>query len=137
MRQDCIFFNPIRVRYVEVDKQGIVYNGHFMTYTDVTFAEFMRHKGYPYNVLVEEYGFEVCHVKATFEFYGSAYEDNMLEVGVRVVRVGEKSFTLGFEVYRQGEDDVLVYAEFIYSGYDSANRKSRPLSDLMRSILAA
>lgn len=44
MRADCIFC-PIRVRYVEVDKQGIVYNGHYMTLYDVAFAEFMRHKG--------------------------------------------------------------------------------------------
>ena len=137
MRADCIFFCPIRVRYVEVDKQGIVYNGHYMTYTDVAFAEFMRHKGYPYKTLVEEHGFEVCHVKSTFEFKGSAYDDDSLEIGVRVLRVGEKSFTLAFEVYRENEEDILTYAEFVFSGYDSANRKSRPLSPLMRQILAS
>ncbi len=45
MRSDCIFFCPIRVRYNEVDQQGIVYNGHYVIYTDIAFEEFFRSKG--------------------------------------------------------------------------------------------
>ncbi len=135
MRQDCTFFCSIRVRYAEVDQQGIVYNGHYMTYADVAFAEFMRHKGFPYKKFVDDGKFEVCHVKSTFEFKSSAFEDDLVEVGVRVLRVGEKSFTLGFEMYREGSDELLVAAECVYVGYDPKQRTSRPLSDLMRSIL--
>lgn len=135
MRQDCSFFCPIRVRYAEVDQQGIVYNGNYLTYTDVAFAEFMRHKGWPYKKLVTETGFEVCHLKSTFTFKSSAFEDDMLEVGVRVLHIGTKSFTMGFEVYVEGRDELLVDVECVFSGYDSKNRISRPLSDLMRSLL--
>ena len=135
MRQECIFFCPIRVRYAEVDQQGIVYNGNYMVYTDVAFAEFMRHKGHPYKRFVSETGFEVCHVKSTFEFISSAFEDDLLEVGVRVLRVGNKSFTLGFGIYPADEDRLLVSAECVYSGYNPRTRTARPLTDLMRGIL--
>lgn len=135
MRADCVFFEPIRVRYGEVDKQGIVYNGHYATYTEVCFAAFMRGKGMPYNKMVEETGFEIINVKSSFEYFGSVYEEDLIDVGLRIVRVGEKSFTLGFEIYRSDEDRLLVYSEYVYAGYDSANRKSRPLSDLMRALL--
>ena len=65
MRSECIFFCPVRVRYGEVDQQGIVYNGNYVVYTDLAFEEFFRSKGYPYRVLAEQYGSEVCHKKST------------------------------------------------------------------------
>lgn len=137
MRSDCIFFCPIRVRFGEVDRQGIVYNGNYVTYTDAAIGEFFRSKGYPYKELAEKYGSEICHKKATYEFFSSAFEDDLLEVGVRVLHVGNRSFTIGFEIYREGEDQLLVSSESVYVGYDTENRCSRPLTDVMRGILGA
>lgn len=137
MRSDCVFFCPVRVRYGEVDQQGIVYNGHYVVYTDLAFEEFFRSKGYPYRTLVKDHASEVCHKKSTYEFFSSAYEGDMLEVGVRVIKVGNKSITIGFEIYRQGEDDVLVTCETVYVGYDTENRTSRPITGLMRELLGA
>lgn len=137
MRSDCIFFCPIRVRFGEVDRQGIVYNGNYVIYTDAAIGEFFRSKGYPYKELAEKYGSEICHKKATYEFFSSAFEDDLLEVGVRVLHVGNRSFTIGFEIYREGEDQLLVSSESVYVGYDTENRCSRPLTDVMRGILGA
>lgn len=135
MRKDCIFFCPIRVRYGEVDQQGIVYNGHYVTYTDCAFEAFLRWKGYSYKELANKYESEVCHKKSTYEYISSAYEGDVIEVGVKVIRIGEKSFTLGFEIYREEEEDIILYAETVYVGYDMANRCSRPITPIMRKIL--
>ncbi|MEE0691720.1 MAG: thioesterase family protein [Lachnospiraceae bacterium] len=135
MRKDCIFFCEIRVRYGEVDQQGIVYNGNYVAYTDLAFEEYLRFKGYSYGELSTKYNSEVCHKKSTYEFHASAFEGDMLEVGLRVLKIGTKSFTLGFEVYRQGEDQILVSAESVYVGYDPVNRASLPITPLLRSIL--
>ncbi len=135
MRSDCVFFCPVRVRYGEVDQQGVVYNGNYVIYTDVAYEEFLRSKGYSYKKLVNEYESEVCHKKSTFEFNSSAFEGDMLEVGLRVLKVGNRSFTLGFEVYRQGEEDPLVIAESVFVGYDAEKRVSRPITPVMREIL--
>ena len=137
MRSDCIFFCPVRVRYGEVDQQGVVYNGNYVVYTDVAFEEFLRSKGYSYKKLVNEYASEVCHKKATFEYISSAFEGDMLEIGVRVIKVGNRSFTLGFEIYRQEEEGTLVTSEIVYVGYDTERRTSRPITGLMRKILGA
>lgn len=135
MRSDCVFFCPIRVRYGEVDQQGVVYNGNYLVYTDVAFTEFLRFRGYTYKELVVHHGSEVCHKKSGFEYISSAFEDDLLEVGVRVIRVGERSFTLGFEVYRQGEEAPLVLSEIVYVGYNTEKRASQPLTKIMRGIL--
>lgn len=135
MRNDCAFFCSIRVRYGELDPQGIVYNGNYSIYTDVAFEEFLRSKGYSYKELVNDHESEVCHKKASFEYISSAFEDDVIEVGVRVIKVGNRSFTLGFEVYRKEEKNPIVLSEIVYVGYDTERRKSRPLTELMLKIL--
>jgi acyl-CoA thioester hydrolase, YbgC/YbaW family len=135
MRSDCTFFCPLRVRYGEVDQQGIVYNANYAIYTEFAFSEFLRSRGYSYKELVTEYESEVCLKKATFEYASSAFEDDMLEVGMRVIKIGNRSFTLTFEIYRQGKDDLIVAAEIVYVGYDKNSRSSRPITGLMRNLL--
>lgn len=135
MRKECVFFCPVRVRFGEVDRQGIVYNGNYVAYTDLAFEEFLRSRGYSYKELAEKYDSEVCHKKATYEFVSSAYEGDMLEVGIRKIKIGKKSFTIEYEIYRQGEDDLILWCESVYVGYDVENRSSRPITDLMRKIL--
>lgn len=137
MRSDCVFFCPVRVRYGEVDQQGVVYNGNYVVYTDVALEEFFRSKGYSYKKLANEHDSGVCHKKSSFEYISSAVEDDLLEIGLRVLKVGDRSFTLGYEIYRQGEDDPLVLSEIVYVGYDMERRNSRPLTDVMRKILGA
>ncbi len=137
MRSDCRFFCPIRVRYGEVDQQGIVYNGNYVAYTDEAFVEFFRSKGYTYRELATKYGSEVCHKKSTYEFISSAYEGDLLEVGISDVTIGNKSVTIVFEIYREGEDDMILRCETVYVGYDTEKRVSRPITDLMRSLLSS
>lgn len=137
MRSDCVFFCPIRVRYGELDPQGIVYNGNYTMYVDFALSEFLRSKGYTYKELVNEHGSEICHRKNTIEFNASAFEDDLLEVGLYFSKVGNKSFTMAFEIYRQGEEDLLVTGESVYVGYDKEKRCSRPITDLMRQLISA
>ena len=118
-----------------MDQQGIVYNGNYVVYTDLAFEEFFRSKGYPYRVLAEQYGSEVCHKKSTYEFVSSAYEGDLLEVGISDIKVGNRSITITFEIYREGEDDLILRCESVYVGYDKEKRVSRPITDLMRRLL--
>jgi acyl-CoA thioesterase FadM len=103
---------------------------------EAAFDEFLRSKGCGYRELADGTGSEVCHKKSTYEYFSSAFEGDLLEVGVRVIRIGEKSFTLGFEVYRQGEDDLLVTGEIVFCGYDPELRRSRPITEAMRKLLS-
>ena len=39
-RQDFRCLEPLRVRWAEVDMQGIVFNGHYLMYVDTALAEY-------------------------------------------------------------------------------------------------
>ena len=41
-RADFRFSHSLRVRWAEVDKQDIVFNGHYLTYFDVGVTEYYR-----------------------------------------------------------------------------------------------
>ncbi len=135
MRKDCVCFVPIQVRYGEVDQQGVVYNVHYLTYSDIAFDDFLRHYGSSYMDMTKNKGFEISHIKTTIEYFSSAYEDDLIEVGVRVGHIGNKSFSLIYEFYRKNEEKQLVNVECYYAGYDIKTRSSRPIFPWLRNIL--
>ena len=47
-KQDFNFFHRLRVRWAEVDRQDIVFNGHYLTYFDLAMTEYLRAMGFPY-----------------------------------------------------------------------------------------
>src|SRR5512147_1599801 len=86
------FSCPIRVRYSEIDGQGIVYNSRYLEYVDVALTEYFRALGFQYQELVEEHGFDPSLVKATIEFRRAARFDELLQIRARVEAVGRTSF---------------------------------------------
>jgi acyl-CoA thioester hydrolase len=69
----------IRVRYAETDKMGIVYNGEYLTYFEVSRVEMMRAIGFPYTEM-EKQGYELPLVESHVVYLSPAYFDDLLEV---------------------------------------------------------
>jgi acyl-CoA thioester hydrolase len=82
-REDFRFFHPLRVRWAEADMQGIVFNGHYLTYFDVAFTEYWRAIGLPGPLLQAQAGQEMFARKATVEYLSPARFDDVLDIGVR------------------------------------------------------
>ena len=47
-KEDFCFTHTFRVRYAEVDAQGIVFNAHYLTYFDCAITEYYRKLKYNY-----------------------------------------------------------------------------------------
>jgi acyl-CoA thioester hydrolase len=88
------FVNRIRVRYAEIDGQGVVFNAHWLTYFDDSCTRFMESLGFGSDFWVSE--FDVMLVKATIEWAGPARFDEWIDVAVEPVRLGTKSFDLRY-----------------------------------------
>ncbi len=69
----------VRVRYADVDKMGIVYNGNYLRYFEIGRTELMRSLGLPYK-LVEEMGYLLPLIEAKIQWLGSAKYDDELEI---------------------------------------------------------
>jgi acyl-CoA thioester hydrolase len=134
-RTDFRFAHPLRVRWAEVDKQGIVFNGHYLLYFDVGITEYWRATGFPYPQGLLDQGSDLYVVKSTVEYHRSAEYDDELEVCVRVARIGRSSMNFAIEIHRGG--DHLVSGEVIYVNADPATRTSAPVPAQLRERIAA
>ncbi|WP_084640426.1 acyl-CoA thioesterase [Meiothermus rufus] len=127
------FLHRLRVRWAETDPQGIVFNGHYLTYFDVAITEYWRAVGLPYPGSLERFGLDLFVVKATVEYHAPAQYDDELEVGVRVGRIGNSSLQFVLGVFRAGEH--LASGEVIYVAAHPQTRRPQPVPEAMRALL--
>ncbi|MEN3294872.1 MAG: acyl-CoA thioester hydrolase [Burkholderiales bacterium] len=132
-RQDFAYFHTLRVRWAEVDMQGIVFNGHYLTYFDVAFTEYWRTAGLPNIFLQTEEGREMFARKATIEYHSPAHFDDLVDVGVRCASLGRSSVRFVLEIYR-GEE-YLISGELLYVYADTTVRKGVPLPEEWRTTM--
>ncbi|GIW33471.1 thioesterase family protein [Meiothermus sp.] len=132
-RSDFSFFHRLRVRWAETDPQGIVFNGHYLTYFDVGITEYWRALGIPYPSTIGRFGVDLFVVKATVEYHAPARYDDELDIGVRVGRIGNSSMQFVLGIFR-GEEH-LISGEVIYVAADAQTRKPQTVPQAMRELL--
>ena len=89
----------LRVRWSEVDMQGIVFNGNYLNYFDVAFTGYWRKTGLPDVIAQAETGLEMFARKATIEYHAPARFDDVLDIGVRCAEIGRSSMRFVLEIY--------------------------------------
>ena len=89
-----------RVAFSDTDAQGVVYYGRYMPYFDLARVEYHRHLGTV--ALPGEFAMRAL----TVEYHAPARFDDLLEVFVRVERIGTTSVTYDHCAYR--DDDALM-----------------------------
>jgi YbgC/YbaW family acyl-CoA thioester hydrolase len=132
-RTDFRFLDRLRVRWVEVDMQRIVFNGHYLMYFDTAIAGYWRAMALPYHETMQSLDGDLFVRKATVEYAGSARYDDQLDVGIRNQRVGNSSMVLACAAFR-GEQ-FLVGGELVYVFADPATMRSKPVPDKLRDLL--
>jgi acyl-CoA thioester hydrolase len=128
---------PLRVRWAEVDLQGVVFNGHYLTYCDVCVTEYWRAIGMTYPAAFTAAGADIYVRKATLEYHASAVYDEELDVCGRVLRLGNSSLVFAVALYRRGGDAPLVEGELVYVNVDPATRRPAPLPAVLRERVRA
>jgi acyl-CoA thioester hydrolase len=130
-KQDFRFSHRLRVRWAEVDRQGIVFNGNYLLYFDVAVTEYYRALGYPYPDALVEHGSDLFVKKAELEYHAPAHYDDEIDVCTRVARIGRSSFDFRLELFR-GED-LLVSGRIVNVNADPVSRTSAPLPEFLRT----
>jgi len=130
---DFTFSHSLRVRWAEVDRQGIVFNGHYLMYFDVGITEYWRALGYPYPDGLLQHGTDLYVKKASIEYHASAQYDDVLNVMVRVARIGRSSLQFLLEIHRGAEH--LISGEVLYVNADPTTRTSQSVPEFLRQAI--
>lgn len=132
-RQDFRFIHRLRVRWVEVDMQKIVFNAHYLMYFDTAISDYWRALALPYEEAMAQFGGDLYVKKASVEYHGSARFDDQLEVALQCARVGNSSLLFSGAIFRG--DELLVSCELVYVFADPATQTAKTVPDALRNLL--
>ena len=134
-RQDFRFSHRMRVRWVEVDMQNIVFNGHYLMYFDTAVTDYWRNLAMPYAETLHQLGGDLFVKKASVEYHASAEMDDFLDVCMRCDHIGNSSMTFIGAIFRG--DELLITSELVYVYADPVAKKSLPIPLQLRGMLEA
>lgn len=128
------FAMPLRVRYVECDMQGRVFNGHYLTWVDMAVTEAIRDIFGDYQMLIDG-GIDFVVAAAELQFRRPAQFDDDLLIGVGFDPVGRTSLRSTYAI-RRGQD-LIAEAVLIHVCVDAATFEKRPWPDWFRERMAS
>ena len=123
-----------RVGFSDTDAQGIVYYGRYLPYFDSARVEYHRHLGMLEAARSEH---EFVMRANTIEYLAPARFDDLVEVFIRVSRIGRTSVNYEFAAYRAEDDVLMVTAEQALVLVDLGERRAHPIPDSYRDQVAA
>src|SRR5258705_639624 len=127
-REQFWFFHPFRVRYSEIDGQGVVFNAHYLTYFDTTITEYFRALGYDQYADAKQTGEDFHVVKSVIEYKAPVRFDWELDVGARVARIGNSSLTFELAIFLKGGNEALVTGEIVWVNTNQKIHRPVPVS---------
>lgn len=127
------FRHTLRVRFQECDPQGVVYFARYPEYYDITITELWREALGGYQQMVDT-GIDMVVVEQRTRYLAPARFDDVVEVEVRIDRLGTTSMLSSYTVARDGEP--LVEGEFCHVFIAAATKAKAPIPDAVRAALA-
>jgi acyl-CoA thioester hydrolase len=119
-----------RVGFSDTDAQGIVYYGRYLPYFDTARVEYHRHLDMLRTSAEEERQFVMR--ATTIEYLAPASFDDLIEVFIRISRIGRTSVTYDCAAYRVEDDVLMVTAQQTLVLVDLEERKACAIPEWYR-----
>jgi len=120
-------------RFRDTDAMGHINNAVYVTYIEVArqayWARLDRNPDY------RRVPFILAHV--TIDFRSEALVNEILEVGIRMDRIGTKSFAFAYEIWEKTSGRTVVEATSVQVCYDYGTKQTLPMPDDLRRRLEA
>ncbi len=130
MREQFKCWEEIDVRWGDMDALGHVNNAQYFVYCE---SARMR-----YFELIDLLSFRTRDrqgpglVTASCHFKQQVHYPAALDVGARVVEIRNRSFTLAYEIFRRGSDDLVAEGTSVVAWVDYAEGRAVPLPDALK-----
>jgi acyl-CoA thioester hydrolase len=118
-----------RVGFSDTDAQGIVYYGRYLPYFDLARVEYHRHLDM---LPPGPHEHEFVMRASAIEYLAPARFDDLVEVFIRIARIGQTSVTYECAAYRHDDDLLMVTASQTLVLVDLAERKKCRVPDWFR-----
>ncbi len=129
------YYHPIEVRYGDLDPQGHVNNAKYLTYIEQARVGYIRHKGLWDGQSFLRLGIILADAHVVYR--QPIHWGQKVRVGVRPIRLGNKSFVLAYRIEEAGSGVVFADCETVLVCYDYGTGKTVPIPPDWRAALNA
>ncbi len=125
---------PVEVCFRDTDAMGHANNAVYLTWLENARIGYWRRMVGP-SANYAEVPFVLA--RAEIDYREPVYAGERLEVGVRLARVGNRSFDLRYRIARVGDGALVAEAKTVQVMYDYRARRSMPMPAEFRAGLLA
>ncbi|MGQ0843882.1 MAG: acyl-CoA thioesterase [Sporichthyaceae bacterium] len=115
----------MRVRYHEVDAQGVVFNGWYLMWFDEAFTSFLEAGGLTYRAMLDA-GYDVQLVRNEIDWRTGVGFHDAVTIAVSTAYLGRTSFAIDFEVRRSGEATCSGRTTYVVVATDGSGKREIP-----------
>jgi acyl-CoA thioester hydrolase len=102
---------PVRVRYAETDKMGVVYHSNFIVWFEIGRVELLRKIGFRYRDMEREDDCHIAVVDVRCRYKAPARYDDELLIRTQLKHLRGSMMTFHYEVVRAPDHVVLAEGE--------------------------
>ena len=130
------FIAKNKVRMHDTDMAGILYFARQFRFVHDTMEECWEYEGLDLQKVFHEEKFVFVIVHCEADYFHPLHVGDKLEVHLSCQRIGEHSFTLFYEIFREGKENLLVgTARTVHVSLNSTTREKVLVPKKFRALL--
>ncbi len=125
---------PVRVRYAETDRMGVVYHANYLIWFEIGRTEFCRARGFAYREMEENDNAFLVVAESYCRYKAPAHYDDELLVRTHITELRRRSVRFGYEIVRLPDGPIIAEGE---TGHVVTDHTGRVISmpDAYRQLL--
>lgn len=122
-----------RIYYQDTDAWGVVYYANYLGYLEQGRSDFLRARGLSMGTLQEQ-GYLIPVMRLEIDYLVSAVLDDLIRVNTTVLEITNATCTLGQQVIRVSDGEILVDAKVTLACLGSGKKARRLPKELMQAL---
>ncbi len=131
---DFRFYHPLEVRYADLDPQGHVNHAKFLTYMEQARFAYVRELGLWDGRSFLEIGMILAEARVSYR--APIQLGDSIRVGVRVSRLGTKSFDVEYRIEDRHTEKELANGMTVMVAYDYSREESIEIPEVWRHAIS-
>jgi len=128
------FYQPIQIRYNDIDAQGHVNNAKYVTYIEFARFRYITEVGLWDGDSFMDLGLIVAD--AHVSYLAPIKLGQIIKVGVRVSRIGNKSLTFVYHIEDSNSEQIMATAETVMVSFDYKTQSTTAVSKKWRELIS-
>jgi acyl-CoA thioester hydrolase len=134
LRRDYKHFQPITTRWHDNDIYGHVNNVVYYGFFDTAVNNYLIQQG---GLDIQDGDIVGFVVSSACDYFASIAYPDLIEVGLRVARLGNSSVQYELAIFREGEQEACAAGRFVHVFVERASNRPTTIPGRLRAALEA